>query len=115
MRLKLPIILLFLISNIYSYTISGFVKDGSNGEPLAYTNIIIYIGDEIEGEMKGTASDVNGYFIIPDISDGGYTIKAMMIGYDAGEQTVKIDKNLKINFELLTTPIKGNEIIQNLF
>jgi len=110
MKIKLLIISLILISNLYSYTISGFVKDASNGEPLAYTNIIIYTNNDVEGDMKGGASDVNGYFIIPDINDGEYTIKAMMIGYDAGEQKIKVDKNLKINFELFPTPIEGTEV-----
>ena len=54
---------LTLLSLLYSYTVSGFVKDDSNGEPLPYTNIIIYIDNNLENESdyaKGAASYVNG-------------------------------------------------------
>ena len=95
------IILFTILSYGYSYTISGFVKDSSNGEPLPYTNVIIYIDNElgeIPDDINGAASDVNGYFIIPDIDEGQYIIKAMMIGYNDNEQKITVTKNAKINF-----------------
>ena len=107
------IILFTILSYGYSYTISGFVKDSSNGEPLPYTNVIIYIDNElgeIPNDINGAASDVNGYFIIPGISDGNYIIKAMVIGYDSNEQQLTVNSNLKVNFELSPTPIEGKEI-----
>ena len=107
------IILFTILSYGYSYTISGFVKDSSNGEPLPYTNVIIYIDNElgeIPNDINGAASDVNGYFIIPGISDGSYIIKAMVIGYDSNEQQLTVNSNLKVNFELSPTPIEGKEI-----
>tara|TARA_Y100000996_G_scaffold338384_1_gene275212 strand:- start:827 stop:3229 length:2403 start_codon:yes stop_codon:yes gene_type:complete len=107
------IILFTILSYGYSYTISGFVKDSSNGEPLPYTNVIIYIDNElgeIPDDINGAASDVNGYFIIPGISDGDYIIKAMVIGYDSNEQQLTVNSNLKVNFELSPTPIEGKEI-----
>jgi len=112
MKSTISLILFIFFSYGYSYTISGFVKDGSNGEPLPYTNIIIYINNQDEGphNLRGTASDVNGYFIIPDINQGEYIIKTTMIGYNTGEQTISVEKNLKINFELIPTPIEGTEI-----
>ena len=107
------IILFTILSYGYSYTISGFVKDSSNGEPLPYTNVIIYIDNElgeIPDDINGAASDVNGYFIIPGISDGNYIIKAMVIGYDSNEQQLTVNSNLKVNFELSPTPIEGKEV-----
>ena len=107
------IILFTILSYGYSYTISGFVKDSSNGEPLPYTNVIIYIDNElgeIPDDINGAASDVNGYFIIPGISDGDYIIKAMVIGYNSNEQQLTVNSNLKVNFELSPTPIEGKEI-----
>jgi len=113
MKSKLSIILFALLSYAYSYTISGFVKDNSNGEPLPYTNVIIYIDNqtgEIPVYTNGAASDVNGYFIIPGIPDGDYIIKAMVIGYDTDEQQINVNNNLKVNFELSPTPIEGAEV-----
>ena len=48
--------------------------------------------------------------IIPGIPDGNYIIKAMVIGYDTGEQQINANNNLKVNFELSPTPIEGAEI-----
>ena len=112
MKSTISLILFIFFSYGYSYTISGFVKDGTNGEPLPYTNIIIYINNQDDGpdNLRGTPSDVNGYFIIPDINQGEYIIKATMIGYNIGEQTISVEKNLKINFELIPTPLEGTEI-----
>ena len=113
MKSKLSIILFALLSYSYSYTISGFVKDNSNGEPLPYTNVIIYIDNqtgEIPGDINGAASDVNGYFIIPGIPDGNYIMKAMVIGYGTNEQQINVNNNLKVNFELSPTPIEGAEV-----
>ena len=104
MKLKLTIILFIFLSYSHAYTVSGFIKDADSGEPLSYTNIILL------NQNKGTASDINGYFIIPNVEAGSYTIKAMMIGYESGEQEILISANLKVNFELSPTPIEGNEV-----
>ena len=104
MKTQFAIIFLFCLSSLYSYTISGFIKNASNGEPLSYTNVILI------NQNKGAASDINGYFIIPNIDLGNYTIKAMMIGYESGEQEIIIAGNLRVNFELSPTPIEGAEV-----
>ena len=63
MKLKLSTILFIYLSCLYSYTISGFIKDGSNGEPLSYTNIVLL--DQTE---DNTGSD--GCF---DIAETGFS------------------------------------------
>ncbi len=118
MKTKFIILFQICLSLSYSYTISGFIKDASSGEPLAYTNIILIdqnkrITSEINGYLdqnKGAASDINGYFIIPNVDLGSYIIKAMIIGYKSGEQEITINDNLKVNFELSPTPIEGAEV-----
>jgi len=104
MKNKFIIIFLIFLCSLYGYTISGFIKDASTGEPLAYTNIILI------DQNKGAASDINGYFIIPNVDLDSYTIKAMMIGFESGEQKITITGNLKVNFELSPTPIEGAEV-----
>ena len=69
------LIILFLISCVYSASISGFIRDADTGEPLSYANIII-----LDSNI-GVASNNNGYYIIPDISQGQYILKVMVIGY----------------------------------
>jgi hypothetical protein len=64
---------LFLINIIFTASISGTIREKETGEPLPYANIMI------EGTSIGTASDINGYYIIPSIYAGVYVLKIMMI------------------------------------
>jgi len=85
--------------------ISGTIKDASTGEPLPYTSLmIIQTG-------QGTAADVSGYYILPNLLPGSFTLNIMMIGYITLEKTILIAENgLKYNFELIPEPIQGDEI-----
>ena len=56
-----------MLGNIFATSISGTIKDLKTGEPLPYANIVI------ENIDIGTASDINGYYIIPSIESGALT------------------------------------------
>ena len=63
------ILYLLIALNLLSATsISGTITDQSNGEPLPYTNVILLENDRV------TATDISGYYIIPNIDFGSYTI-----------------------------------------
>ena len=99
------LIFLFLLSYLYSFTVSGFVKNKKTGEPLPYTNIILV------NTNVGTATDVNGYFILPNLITGNYDIRVMMIGYKTFETKLQINEtNLRIDFELEPTTIDLEQI-----
>lgn len=88
-----------------AYTISGTVKDAATGEPLPYTNIIVLNTD------SGTASDINGYYIIPTIPTGEFTIQFMMIGFvTLGEKIEISNENIRVDVELTPKVIDVNEI-----
>jgi len=53
------LLVIFLFSISSAATISGTIRDKKTGEPLPYANIVIAETD------IGTASDINGYYIIP--------------------------------------------------
>ncbi|RKY93922.1 MAG: hypothetical protein DRQ13_08860, partial [Ignavibacteriae bacterium] len=55
--------------------ISGTVKDADTNEPLPGCNIVI------EGTDLGAATNVDGQFVILNITPGIYTVRASMIGY----------------------------------
>ena len=97
--------ILILSSFLLSENISGTITDQSSGEPLPYTNIILLENN------RGTATDISGYYIIPNIDFGTYTMKIMMIGYTTLEKSIELGpESGKFNFELLPEPIVGNEI-----
>ena len=88
-----------------AYTISGTVKDAATGEPLPYTNIMVLNTD------SGTASDINGYYIIPKIPTGEFTIQFMMIGFATLGEEIKIsNNNIRVDVELNPKVIDVNEI-----
>ena len=97
--------LLSLTSILLPASISGTISDKSNGEPLPYTNVILMENN------TGTATDVNGYYVIPNIDYGEYTIKIMMIGYNTLEEKIILEAGSgKFNFELVPAPIQGSEV-----
>lgn len=71
-------ILAFVVSS-YSQTgaIKGFVLDKENGEPCMFANV------SIVGTNYGAATDMNGYFTIPKMPDGDYTVKITYVSYDS--------------------------------
>ena len=89
----------------YATSISGTIKDQKTGEPLPYANIII------EDTDIGTASDINGYYIIPLVEKGSYVLKVMMISYAiSNNNIIVINDNIRLNIELTPQLIDVDEI-----
>lgn len=65
-------------------TIRGFVYDQSNGEPIIFTNVYLF------KTSLGSATDVNGYFVIAQIPPGEYTLMVTSLGYDTLQMPVTI-------------------------
>ena len=92
----------FLLVPIMFYaqtgTIRGFVYEKESEEPIIFANIVL------EGTDLGVVSDDNGYFIIPNVQPGNYTLKASFIGYNDSEQIVIINTdNLLITTKFFLT------------
>jgi hypothetical protein len=103
--MKYFFVLLYSINLSFSATISGTIRNNSTGEPLSYTNIVI-----LESEL-GTASDVNGYYIIPSVENGTFIIKFMMMGYSSLEKELIIsDSNIRVDINLDPEILDINEV-----
>ncbi|HKJ30928.1 MAG TPA: SusC/RagA family TonB-linked outer membrane protein [Balneolales bacterium] len=83
--------------NVYGQGVSivGTVKDGSTGEALPGANILVQ-------ELKrGAATDVDGKYIISNISPGTYTLIASFVGYKKSQVTLTVgNEDVTQNFEL---------------
>jgi hypothetical protein len=77
-------------------TIRGTVFDKGNGEPMIFTNVFI------KGTTRGTTTDINGFYAIPNIPLGTYTLVSTTLGYDTMEVEFTLTK-------------KGQIISQNLY
>lgn len=107
----MALIALLIITNVTIFgqetgRVFGYLRAGDTGEPLIFANIIL------EGTIKGTASDVHGYYIIRSIPAGSYRLKAMMMGYQTVEQLVEITagSDQRIDLELPVRVLSGEEV-----
>ncbi|MBK0382679.1 outer membrane beta-barrel protein [Pedobacter sp. SD-b] len=75
--IKISIVLILITTSVFSQTgkIAGKVTDKKTGETL----IGLSIG--IEGTNKGSATDVEGRFVIPNLIPGKYNVTFRYIGY----------------------------------
>ena len=87
--------IIFSLSFIFAGTtgkLSGIVYDSNSKEPLIGCNVII------KNNSLGTATDINGSFLIMDIVPGRYSLSITMIGYSE-----YIINDLEINSDLTTS------------
>jgi hypothetical protein len=103
--MKNQLISFLFVGYVFGLSISGTIKDSKTGEPLPYANIIV------SNTTIGTASDINGYYIIPSIDNGEYIVKVMMIGYSISENKIIINnENIRLNLELEPDIIDIDEV-----
>jgi hypothetical protein len=82
---------LFLFTNLLvaqQYgAIKGFVYDKESGEPCSFANVYI------PGTNLGASTDVSGYFSIPKVAEGNYTLVVTYIGYDSIAESISVVAN----------------------
>lgn len=107
---KILLLILFASSFAFSQSgrISGKVTDQQTGEPLIGANILVI------GTSLGAASDVNGEYLITNLSAGQYSVKASYIGYgDVTISNVLVTSGIttRLNFELKPAGITTGEVV----
>ncbi|MFQ5583979.1 MAG: carboxypeptidase-like regulatory domain-containing protein, partial [Calditrichia bacterium] len=88
--------------------IAGVAKDKSTGEPLPGVNIVL------EGTSTGSATDIDGYYVILNVPVGIYTLRASYIGYnDYVVENVRVSAAIttEINLELQPTTLELEEAV----
>jgi len=107
---KIFLLVLFACSFTFSQTgrISGKIIDQQTGEALIGANIIIV------GTSLGAASDVNGEYLVSNLTAGQYSVKASYIGYqDMTVNNVGVTSGLttRLNFDLQSTGFSTSEVV----
>ncbi|MBK8946882.1 MAG: TonB-dependent receptor [Ignavibacteriae bacterium] len=97
----------FGVINAQSGGLRGVVKDIQTKDALPGANIIIV------GTSIGAATDVEGKFLLRNVTPGQYRIKATYVGYDAKEMSVNIvsGKTVEIIFELNAVSVEGETVV----
>jgi hypothetical protein len=91
----------FLLASIalaQAGAINGFVRDASDGEPLAYCNVYL---DKTE---FGAATNDKGYFYIGHVPAGKYELVASFVGYKSEKRTLSVGPNQVVNVNLELSP-----------
>lgn len=85
---KLIIAIILVICNISIVlgqgSIRGNIFNKTNGEPIGFCNVFL------QGTQIGVNSDLNGFYSIPRIPEGTYTLMATYIGFDTARVEITI-------------------------
>ncbi|MEW6509865.1 MAG: TonB-dependent receptor [Bacteroidota bacterium] len=89
--------------------IAGTVTDAASKDPLPGVSVLI------EGTKLGTATDINGRYVIINIPPGTYTLATSAVGYHPSKVTnvqVSVDLTTTIDFALKESSVAlGEEVV----
>ena len=98
-KIKRNLILILILGNAsilcQKYvSMNGFVRDDSNGEPIAYANVFL------SNTSMGAATNNEGYFVLSNVPSGTYEINVAMIGYAVHKEKVDLSFGMSIRLEI---------------
>ena len=79
-------------SFLEKYTVSGYIKDATNGEVLVGATILV------KEESKGTSTNIYGFYSL-NLKPGNYTLVYSFVGYNSIEKVITLKENVTINIE----------------
>ena len=105
--LKVIIIALMFTLLKSSPSISGFVRDISNGEPISYANVFI------SNSTIGSTTNRDGYFALSDLQVGKYELNVTMIGFASYKDSVELltDESVRLDIVLRSQVLESSEIL----
>jgi hypothetical protein len=110
--MKLPLLLSLVVLSsspvvAQGVDIRGSVADSATGEKLPFANIILL------NTNKGAASNINGFYLLPNVPPGTYQIAASSIGYEREVRLITVlpGNPLTVNFRLKAKPVEFSEVV----
>ena len=87
-------------------SVNGYVRDANTGETLISANVALLENN------RGASTNTLGYFTIPGIQPGTYTLACSYIGFELYRQEITLEpgQNLRIDIELQPEVFQGEEI-----
>jgi outer membrane receptor for ferrienterochelin and colicin len=89
-------------------TLEGTVRNKKTHEPLLAVNIAIV------GTQRGTATDTNGYFAVPNLRAGRYAVRFSCIGYTGHllkDVIITPDLRTRLSVEMEPSDVQLEEIV----
>ena len=103
--LKTVLILMLPIFAIgQNYTISGYMRDASNGEELLYATVAV------KGKSAGATTNLYGFYSIT-LPAGNYTLQYSYIGMETQELELELNADVKKDVELSSGATDLQEIV----
>ena len=95
-------------------SISGYVTDRANGEPISYTSVFI------KGTNIGAYTNPKGYFVLNNVPSGKISLVFSIIGYKKNQRELNIknkydDKFIRIELEKAAVAIQGITVSENKY
>ena len=108
-RMRFLVLAFLFPGGVWAATLSGFVTDGTSGESLPYSNVVLRGG----AAPLGVLSNVDGYYAVQHIPPGEYTIVVSYIGYRSYADTIRFSgaELRELNVQLIPEPILSREIV----
>src|SRR3972149_6187467 len=107
LRLLLSALFLPLSLSAQGVDIRGIVTDSTTAEKLPFANIVLL------GKIKGGASNINGFYLIPNVLPGEYDITFSSVGY--AKKTLRIFVGISgpvvVNAALSSTTVEMAEVV----
>jgi hypothetical protein len=87
--------------------IRGVVSDSTTGETIPFAGVTI------QGLTRGASSNLQGFYLIPNVYPGRYEIRASSIGYETRTLIVSISGSqpVVVNFQLPSKPVEFSEVM----
>ncbi len=86
------------------HTISGYIKDASNGESLLAASVyVVEIG-------KGTTTNEYGFYSLT-LPSGFYTLKISYIGLVTQEKKIELNKEVRLNIDMSSSVTDMQEVV----
>ena len=88
--------------SVATATFSGYVLDGESREGLPGANVY-FVGTDI-----GTATNIDGYFVLPSMEPGRYTLSVTYVGFEPVQAEIVLSRaeDLRMDFELSRHPLE---------
>lgn len=110
----LVLLVLFPLDLFGQVTLSGNIREQRTGEASIGASVILTPDTARSPELKrrGATSNKYGFYSIPKLPSGEYTLRVRSLGYKLIEQPITIgEKDIRLDFELVEENVQGQDVL----
>lgn len=95
MRILLLLLSVTFLTGLFAqdYTVRGFIYESETGEGAAYVKVLVKKSGIDAAKTYGATTDLEGFFSIPKLEKGTYTITIRSMDHVEIEEEITLDKN----------------------